>query len=224
MKTHVAQKSKHATEHVNDEEVVKIQAHRSYGNDHAALLEALKHGGAAAQVELYDKYADFVRTMLVRVLGMDDELPDLINEVFYQILKSVGSVEHSDRLKGWVAKTTVYVARGVIRKRRRRSWLIFRPSLELYDTAYETDLDHETIEVARAVRQIINVMPVDDQLVFTLRFFHEMEISELADTCGFSLATAKRRLAASERRFKELAQDHPLLRGMLDRAPKWRRR
>jgi RNA polymerase sigma-70 factor, ECF subfamily len=210
--------------HMCDKKVAKIQTHRPHGGDQAALLEALKNGNLSAYVELYDSYAGYVRSMLVRIRGADDDLPDLINEVFCQVLKSVHSIRRSDRIKEWVAKTTVYVARGAIRRRKRRNWLIFFPSAELYENAYGAEIDYDKIEIANAIRQIVNSMRTDDQLIFTLRFFEEMEISELANAVGVSPATVKRRLVKCENRFKKLAQGHPLLENLLDNSPKWRRR
>ncbi len=196
----------------------------SFGEDSASLLEALREGSLAAASELYDKYERYVRTMLVRILGPDDDLPDLVNEAFYQILRDVHSVRNSASLKAWVARTTVFVAKGVIRKRKRRRWLVFTPDYETQTHVLKTELDEETLETARSVRIIVSTMSVDDQLIFTLRFFEELEITELAEALGVSRATVKRKLAKCEVRFKELAMGNPLLARQMEHSPKWKRR
>ena len=67
-------------------------------------------------------------------------------------------------------------------------------------------------------------MPADEQIVFALRYFEEMKIVELAEACGISRSSAKRRLVRSERRFKKIAEKYPALKQRLDLSTKWRRR
>ena len=94
----------------------------TFVGDDAAMLDALRSGHPGAPAALYDRYADYVHAMLMRILGGDPELGDLLQEVFLQALRSVGSVRDAGRLKPWIGSVAVHVARGAIRKRSRRRW------------------------------------------------------------------------------------------------------
>jgi len=195
----------------------------TFVGDDAALLDGLRSGHPGAPAAFYDRYADYVHAMLMRILGCDPEIGDLLQEVFLQALKSVGSVRDANRLKPWVGSVAVHVARGAIRKRSRRRWLQFRQP-ESLPVREAPVADEETREVLQLTFEVLERMPADERIAFSLRFVEQMELAEVADICGVSLATAKRRIAKAERRFVALAETRPPLRGWLDQSSRWRDR
>ncbi len=195
-----------------------------FRGDDVQLLVALKADHPGAAVCFHDRYAVHVRAVLVRTMGFDQELPDLINEVFYQALRSIGSVEDGRRLKAWITKIAVHVARGCLRKRKRDRWLRFYAQPAEIPVQATVGRADDAVETMRELYRVLDAMPVDERLVFTLRFIEGMELAELADVFDVSLATLKRRLVKCERRFKVLAQRYPMLRDRLGNSPKWSRR
>ena len=87
----------------------KLQPLR-HTSDDLKLVDALRNGHVDAAATLYDRYAVHVRKVIVRIMGMDQDLPDLINEVFYQALKTIGSIEDGSRLQAWKASPSMVVA------------------------------------------------------------------------------------------------------------------
>jgi RNA polymerase sigma-70 factor, ECF subfamily len=73
----------------------------------AALVEALRAGRPGASAALFDRYGVHVRRVLVRVLGADREIADLMHEVFVQVLESVHRLEDVRAFKGWSARAGV---------------------------------------------------------------------------------------------------------------------
>ena len=69
----------------------------------------------------------------------------------------------------------------------------------------------EASATMRAMYRVLDALPADERMVFTLRFMSELELTEVAAACRVSLATIKRRLARAEARFQEVAQQEPLL-------------
>ena len=69
----------------------------------------------------------------------------------------------------------------------------------------------------RAVYGVIETLPSDERLAFTLRFVSGLELSEVATACRVSLATIKRRLSRAEARFAKAAETSPLLQQRLQR-------
>ena len=195
-----------------------------YTGDDRTLVDALRKGHVGAAATLYDRYVVHVRKVIVRIMGMDQDLPDLINEVFYQALKATDTIEDGSRLQAWITRVAIHVARGCIRKRKRKKWLLFRPEQEPRTAGAKTGASEESLEMVRWVRNVLDRMPADEQIVFALRYFEEMKIVELAEACGISRSSAKRRLIRSERRFKKIAENYPSLRQRLDLSAKWRRR
>lgn len=195
----------------------------TFVGDDAALLEGLRSGHPGAPAALYDRYADYVHAMLLRIMGCDPELGDLLQEVFLQALRSADSVRDAGRLKPWLGSVAVHVARGTIRKRSRKRWLSFRQPESL--PAREAPVaDEETREVLRLTFDVLGRMPADERIAFSLRFVEQMELTEVAEACNVSLATAKRRIAKAERRFLALAKLRQPLAEWLEHSSRWRDR
>ncbi len=71
------------------------------------------------------------------------------------------------------------------------------------------------------VRRALDKLSADERIAFTLRYFEQLELKEVADAMDVSLSTVKRRLKAAEKRFVELAQKDPHLRDWLERSTRW---
>ena len=72
--------------------------------------------------------------------------------------------------------------------------------------------------------RVLDVLPVDERIPFALRFIDGMELTEVAAACDVSLATIKRRLARSEKRFVAVAARYPELGPWLEGGARWRDR
>jgi len=197
-----------------------------FAGDDGALVAALRKGHPGAATALFDRHVAHVQRVVIRIMGADDEIPDLVNEVFYQALRSIHSLRDPDRLGGWMTRIAVFTARKCIRSRKRRSWLRIVGDDQIPEPAWSAPVESsdESVELYGQVRRIMDRMPVDERIVFSLRYMDGMEIADLADACGLSLRTAKRRLARCETRFKALAATEPLVRMRLDAGGKWRNR
>ncbi len=189
--------------------------------DDAALLAALQAGEAGATRELYDRHASTVRRVLARVMGADPELPDLLHDTFVQALRSVSSVRDGSRLRPWLASVAVHTARGRIRRRTRLSWLGYRAPEQL-PVLPSPQADPEVLEALRTTYEVLDKLSTDLRIPFALRFIDQMELTEVAEACGVSLATIKRRLARAEKRFVTLARHEPALAPWLEHHPRWR--
>ncbi|HEY3234293.1 MAG TPA: sigma-70 family RNA polymerase sigma factor [Polyangiaceae bacterium] len=188
--------------------------------DDDALVSALRAGHPGAKVALFDRYGSHVRRVLVSTLELDPELPDLLHDVFLAAFESIHQLSKAGSLKAWLTSVAVFVARGRIRRRRRRWWLKFRPPEALPDLPV-SDVSPEASQAVRATYAILEQLPVDERLAFSLRLIEGMELTEVAAACRVSLATAKRRLARALRKFAELAKNQPALEPWLKESRRW---
>lgn len=167
------------------------------------LVEGLRGAEPWASEALVARYGDHVRRVLLRILGRDDaEGGDLVQEALTEAWRSIHKLSDPRALKAWLTGITVFVARGAIRRRRRRRWLVF---VEQLPEPAPVWAGPELEEAARAVYRILRQMPVDERIPFTLRTLEGMDLVSIAAACGMSLATVRRRLARAEQRFHGLA-------------------
>jgi RNA polymerase sigma-70 factor (ECF subfamily) len=175
-----------------------------------ALVAALRSGRREAGQALFDSYGDYVRKILMRVLGPDPDIGDLTQDVFVAALESLGKLDNPRALRGWLAQIAVFHARHRIRDRKQWSILRFFAPAEL-PPAHAKHHDFESSEALRAAYRILSRLSADERIAFALRFIDGMDLSEVAATCRVSLATTKRRLARAGARFLELARAEPSL-------------
>ena len=195
-----------------------------YEGDDAALVRTIQRGDIGACAALYDQHIHHVQKVITRIMGVDQELSDLTNIVFYQAIKSIHRLNDPLKLKAWVTQIAVFTARRCIRARKRRRWLRFGSASWLQDLAGGYEMDVESGEIVSLVRKAMEGMSVEEHLCFSLRYFQSMELQEIAEACGCSIRTAKRRLAKGEKRFKRSAMGYPELATRLEGSEKWRAR
>src|SRR5215211_6715267 len=83
------------------------------------LVLALRARHPDAGTQLFDRYAPHVRRVLVRVMGPDTEILDLVHDVFVTALESVHRLVDPKALRAWLTQIAVFTARGRIRRRMR---------------------------------------------------------------------------------------------------------
>ncbi len=183
--------------------------------DDAQLLGTLRARTRGATELLFAKYGEYVRRLVGRVLGFDQDLYDVVHDVFVQILRDVHRVEQADALRGWIRSVTVFTVRRHLRTRARRRWLRFVLPEEVPEVEAPAAPEGAS-EALRAVSEALAVLSSDERIAFSLRHLEELELTEVASACGVSLSTVKRRLKRAEERFDALALRDPRLAG-------WRR-
>lgn len=183
----------------------------------ASLVASLRAQEPGASELLFDRYGPYVERLVVRVVGFDAEVPDLINEVFARALEGVKGLRESSALKGWIGSIAIFSARVFLRNRRtRRRWLSFQPEpRDLPERAATTATPEVSQALARAY-VVLDRLPAEERIAFALRFVEGMQLAEIAEVAGVSLATVKRRLVKAQRLFWDAARGDPLLR---DHAP-----
>ncbi|MGC4068032.1 MAG: RNA polymerase sigma factor [Polyangiaceae bacterium] len=185
----------------------------SFVGDDVALVKALRANHPGAKAALFDRYADHVERVVYHVLGVDSEIKDVLHDSFVNAFASIRTLSDPSALKPWLSRVAALTARKVLRTRGRRSWLrLFSDSSQ--EAQYEPSsapTDSESMVLVRETYAVLDRMPVDERMVFALRFVEGMELSEVASACGVSIATVKRRLRRAEDRFGRMARRHPVL-------------
>lgn len=170
----------------------------------AALAVWLRSDPERAQEVLFDRFARDVERILFRILGPDPELTDLLHEVFITAITSIDSLRDNNVLRSWLAGIAVHQARRLIRRRRVRRLVRFVAPSKLPD--HQAVMPN--VEVSQALREtyrILEQLPTDERIAFTLRQIDGMELAGIAQATQVSLATVKRRVARAQRSFVEMA-------------------
>ncbi len=186
--------------------------------DDARLVERLREGDPKAPAALFDRFGPLVNAVLYRVLGGGADHDDRVQETFIEALRALPTLRDDGALRAWITTIAVRVARAELRRRRVRRFLRLADE-ELPEPPCVDD--HGAREALRATWRILETLPTDERLAFTLRFIHGEELTVVAEACGCSLATVKRWLARAEQRFVSQATQHPELAHRLALGGRW---
>lgn len=188
-------------------------------DDDHELLARLVSGERAAAAVFYDRFAPSVQRTLRRVMGPDPDLADLLQEVFLAALKGVHRVHTAENLGPWLRGIAVNLARQRIRRRQRRRLVGLADPERIERVAAHHNED--ATDAARATYAVLDQLSVDLRVPFCLRYIDRCELTEVAELCGVSLATIKRRLQKAERRFVMLGNKDPALVPLIAKHPRW---
>ena len=188
-----------------------------------ALARGLREHATWAERALLEQYTGHVERVLSRILGAHPDLDDLVQEVFIRAFERVADLRDARALRGWLTAIAVFVAREAIRRTRRRRWLVFLPPEETPEIEAPS-ASPEARAALQAFRNVVEHLDADLRIAFTLRFVDGMELTEIADACGVSLATIKRRIKDAEGAFAARGRAHEALGDWFKEGTRWQER
>jgi RNA polymerase sigma-70 factor (ECF subfamily) len=146
---------------------------------------------------LFHRFAPYVATIALRIMGRDDEVDDLVQEVFFEAHRGLDGLQKPEAIKGWLAR--ICVRRATRRLKRRRLRALFRAE-PLDDHAYLADPEatpEQAAQVESAYR-LLAKLSADERVVWVLRHVEGHSLDELVELCRCSKSTVQRRLRAAE--------------------------
>jgi RNA polymerase sigma-70 factor (ECF subfamily) len=197
----------------------------AFSGDDAALVAALRDDHPGAKAAFFNRYASHVERIITHVIGFDRELADILQDVFLSALRSLHTLDDAAALRPWLSRVATHTARKTLRTRSRRRWLrLFTgPEDELRWEPPTQSLDEDVLRAVRAVYEVLEVLPADERIAFSLRFVEGMELTEVAHACEVSLSTIKRRLQRAERLFSAAASQRVELSEWLKGGTRWQK-
>lgn len=178
----------------------------------AALLRSSSRSAARA---VYERFSVQINRWVWRLLGADPEHNDIVQQVFMRILRAGPRLREVDKLAGWVHAITVNTVHSELRRRQvRRFFLRSTPPPQLHgDFVREVEMRDLLVRA----KSVIEKLPPGERIVFMLHYVDRNSAIEIAELCGYSLSTAKRRITRATRRFEAMVAASPELSRLLPR-------
>jgi len=168
---------------------------------------------AAAEVDedslefsaVFRRYGRYVASIGAKILGgAEDELDDLVQEVFLEAYRGLSEVREPRAVRGWLARICVRRATRRLKRRRLRAWF----SLDKVDDARlppMTGANPERSAQARAAYRVLERMDAEERAVWVLRHLEDESLDDIAAICACSKSTVQRRLRTAQARFEKEA-------------------
>jgi RNA polymerase sigma-70 factor (ECF subfamily) len=154
---------------------------------------------------LFQCYGSYVARVAARMLGRDDaEVDDVVQEVFFVTLRRLDRIRSAESARPWLMAVTVRVVQRTLRRRKWRRMLLGESSAAEVPAA-GISADQRALLV-RIYRTLDEIAP-QSRIAWVLRFVEGERLEDVADACGCSLATAKRRIAFAQETLMEVFRD-----------------
>ena len=149
--------------------------------------------------ELFRRHSPAIASLGLAVLQSVEEADDLVQDVFLRAWRALDRLERREEARPWLMTIAIRVARTRLR-RRKLSRLLFRMDEPNFDQVAAPGVLPEHRDLVRRLYAILDAMPVELRIAWVLRHIQAETVESIAELCGWSLSTAKRRIHTAHAR------------------------
>jgi RNA polymerase sigma-70 factor, ECF subfamily len=161
-------------------------------------VRAASAGPGSALEQAFRTHAPQVATVALRILGRHEEADDLVQDVFMKAGRWLSKLNDPLAVRAWLMKVTVRLAWRRLRMRRWRVALGMDDTYDYAEVAHTGRLSPEDGALLAEVYRVLDRMPARERLAWSLRHVDGEKLEDVAESCGCSLATVKRWIAAAQ--------------------------
>jgi len=154
----------------------------------------------------FRRYSPYVAAITLRLLGRDEEVDDVVQDVFLDAVKGFHQIRDTKAAKAWLATVTVRVVRRRLRVRRVKAVFGFDDVVHI-DEPVAPGASPEQRALLSRVYGVLDRIPVEHRIAWVLRHIEGEKLEDVARVAGCSLATAKRRISAAQTAIEEALSD-----------------
>ncbi len=179
------------------------------------LVARARRDDLGAFEALYRRHAGFAMNLAVRIQGSANDAEDIVHDAFLRVNERLPELRDASAFRPWLGSIVVRLVRTRLRRRR------FLGSLGLgsldpieLDAIASPNADPESRVLLAQVYSLLQTMPADDRIAWTLRYVDHHRLEVVATLTDCSLATVKRRILRAQRYLSErfvapFAEDAP---------------
>ena len=173
---------------------------------HACILR----GEPGWQKRAFDEFHGLVHGLLVKCLGPNADILDLVSEVFLNFFENAQRIRDPQAVRSYLVSITMNKARRQIRVRRRRAF--FQGLSGTAEVEHRPSPDDPKAKAALIhLDRILDELGAEERAAFVLQSLEGMEVAEIAEVLGVSLSTAKRRIKRANEHVRKRVSRNALL-------------
>ncbi|MFA5794624.1 MAG: RNA polymerase sigma factor [Candidatus Brocadiia bacterium] len=166
-------------------------------------ITAIMSGNRNAFGGLVKRYQDKITAKMWRFTRDKQQLEILVQEVFVEAYKSLGSFRQGSPFLPWLIKIAVRTGYRHWNKTARTSKEV---SLDRVGEIMSNDVVKEPSQAGELLHSLLSGLPPKDRLVLTLIYFEGCSMAEAAELTGWSLIMTKVRSHRARNKLKELVE------------------
>jgi RNA polymerase sigma-70 factor (ECF subfamily) len=168
--------------------------------DDAELVDRIRQGNRSAEEAVYRAYAPYVLSLTTRLLGRRSDAEDAVQDTFILAFENVSRLRDPGALRPWIMQIAVSQVRRRFRKRRLLKALGLAVGADdaTLESLVAPGAGQDVTSDLAALDRVLGGLPAPQRIAWMLRYVEGEELQAVADACGCSLATVKRRIAAAD--------------------------
>jgi RNA polymerase sigma-70 factor (ECF subfamily) len=174
------------------------------------LIAAVLRGDTASFEQLVVKYQPRVFATARRYARRDDEVEDIVQEVFMKAFQKLSSFRGEAPFEHWLMRLAVRTCYDFLRGHQRNRETNFteisddeQDWLERH-TADPDDSDEKSVEAKELINKVLEKLSPAARLVITLLEIEERSVKEIAELTGWSVPLVKVRAFRARAEMKKL--------------------
>ena len=176
------------------------------------LIQRAKLGDMGAFEELVFRYDRQVLTIAARYVQSAEDVKDIYQEVFLRVFRSLPRFQLRSQFSTWLFRITTNVCLSHRTKRKRHIHTSLDQDSEdehggnLADSISDRSATDERVEktdTALHVARAIETLSPKQKMVFTMKYYDEYKIREIAEMTGLNEGTIKRYLFSATRKVRQ---------------------
>lgn len=182
-------------------------------DDEEGLISKAAAGDTASFRTLYQRHRGDVGRLVYRMLGARNDLDDVVQEVFFQVYRSLKDFRGQSKFTTWLHRVTVNVV--LMHRRSARSRPVYAeeapPDATPDQHTVGPDEDTDRRERMRAFSRLLDRLAEKKRIVFVLHELEGVSPTEIAKIVGAPVLTVRTRLFYARRELEAMLGDEPAL-------------
>ena len=161
-------------------------------------------GDTGAFTALVNRYRDAAYGIALHVLGEPHAAAEVAQDAFFRAYRNLHQLREPGRFAPWLCRIVMNLARDRLAIRGSAPALAsLEDAEELADPRSRGAEDAEESEVADLIRQLMQKLPDEQRLTFTLFYIDGYSYGDLSDMLGVPVGTVKSRLSHARSRLRK---------------------
>jgi RNA polymerase sigma-70 factor, ECF subfamily len=181
-----------------------IPSSREEPGEETALIRLAQQGDHTAFDRLVRQYDQQVLRLILKIVPSADQAPDLYQEAFLKVYRSLGRFRFESRFSTWLYRVVTNACLDYLRRQKSREE-IQAPEAREGETEFLQTVPEKrpggnperaawSGEVRRRIEKALTRLAPRERMVFELRHFQGMKLKVIGEICGTTEETAKNSL------------------------------
>ncbi len=159
--------------------------------DEQQLLKALANPSEreAAFTMLVNQYSEKLYWVVRHIVGTHEDTDDVMQNTFLKVWKKLDEFRGDSKISTWLHRVAVNEAIDYLRRQKKHQGDTSDPEALRTASSMHTDFNDQYFDgddIERLLREAINTLPEAQRVTFTMKYYENMQYSEISQILGTS--------------------------------------